>query len=338
MDPLSQGVVGAALAQAFAKRTELRAATLVGAVGGLLADVDIFIRSANDPLLNLEWHRHFTHALVFVPIGGWIAALLCGWFLRRRMSFRKIYAYACLGYMSAGVLDACTTYGTYWLWPFTDARIAWNVIAIIDPIFTLTLVVLTVVACIRCACWLGRLSVVFAVLYLSLGVWQRERAYDAMAILAEQRGHRPTRMLVHPTIGNIILWRSLYEKDDRIYVDAVNIGIFDRVPHYYPGDSVAQYARVEQLLGVEEGTVLAEDIKRFATFSADWLGYPKGDPPYVIGDLRYSMIPNSLDPLWGIIVHPAFPDRHAPFEHYRTFDRNDRALFFQMLFKDTLGH
>ena len=54
MDPLTQGLVGAALAQSAAKPNETRIAAAVGAGAGLLADADVLIRSSTDPLLTLE--------------------------------------------------------------------------------------------------------------------------------------------------------------------------------------------------------------------------------------------------------------------------------------------
>ena len=51
MDPLSQGVVGAIAAQSVARSGELRAASVAGFAAGLLPDLDVFIRSAADPLL-----------------------------------------------------------------------------------------------------------------------------------------------------------------------------------------------------------------------------------------------------------------------------------------------
>jgi len=75
VDPVSQAVVGAAAAQVFLTDRLGKQAFACGAVGGLLPDSDVLIRSTADPLLAVEMHRHFTHALALVPIGGLIAAL-----------------------------------------------------------------------------------------------------------------------------------------------------------------------------------------------------------------------------------------------------------------------
>ena len=74
MDPLTQGIVGAAAAQSLKKKNNIIIITLLGFLAGLAPDIDIFIRSKDDPLLFLEYHRHFTHSLIFIPVGGLICS------------------------------------------------------------------------------------------------------------------------------------------------------------------------------------------------------------------------------------------------------------------------
>ena len=76
MDPLTQGVLGSAVAQQSANKKNIIIATLFGFLSGLAPDLDIFIRSNHDPLLALEYHRQFTHSLIFIPIGGLICAVI----------------------------------------------------------------------------------------------------------------------------------------------------------------------------------------------------------------------------------------------------------------------
>ena len=115
MDIVTQGLLGATVAQACARPKEVRLASLVGFCAPLLADADALIRSSEDPLLFLESHRHFTHALLFIPVGALLASLVRWVGLRSRLAFKRIYLYAFLGYATAGFLDACTSYGTHLL-------------------------------------------------------------------------------------------------------------------------------------------------------------------------------------------------------------------------------
>ncbi|MGB1142034.1 MAG: metal-dependent hydrolase, partial [Halioglobus sp.] len=143
MDPLTQGAVGAVLPQAASRSRYAATAGLLGFFAGMAPDLDVLIRSGNDPLLFLEYHRQFTHALIFIPIGGFICALVLHAVFghRRGLTFRESFLFCTLGYATHALLDSCTTYGTMLFWPFSDARIAWNTISVIDPLFTLPLLV-----------------------------------------------------------------------------------------------------------------------------------------------------------------------------------------------------
>ena len=63
MDPFTQGILGASLSTASTKKNkQIKIAAFCGMIGGIVPDFDIFIRSANDSLLSIEYHRHFlTH-------------------------------------------------------------------------------------------------------------------------------------------------------------------------------------------------------------------------------------------------------------------------------------
>ena len=313
-------------------RNTLRLATLVGFIAGLIPDIDFFIQSADDPLLQLEYHRHFTHALIFAPLGGVLVAALL-WllpFIRNRLRFWQLCLFTTLGFLSSGLLDACTSYGTYLLWPFTESRIAWNIIAIIDPLFTLILLNGVLIAWYRHSIFVTRLTVCLALAYLAIATYQHQRAEMQAQALAERRGHVIEASVVKPTLGNIILWRSVYRAGDNYYVDAVRVGLKNKI---FPGEAIPAFRLERDFPGLVQNSSsqMYLDIQRFARFSDGFLvrhlGYPN-----VIGDIRYAMLPNGVEPLWGITIDQAQPDTHVPFEHYRQFTEADRQQFLSMLF------
>lgn len=314
MDPLSQGLVGAVLPGSVSGRKELRLASLAGFLSGMLADADILIRSSEDPLLVLDYHRQFTHSLVFIPVGGLIAAGILRIFLGRRPGFGKLYLYATLGYATAGLLDACTNYGTQLLWPFSDERIAWNVISIIDPVFTLTLAFFVIFAVIRRSPVAARIGLLFAALYLVFGLYQRERAEDVLRLAAEGRGHVVERTHVFPSIGNLVLWRTVYESGGRYHTNAVRVGFFG-APKLYEGGSVEKFDPGRDLPGLDRESVLYRDVMRFDHFSDGYLAVHPGYPG-VVGDMRYSLLPNGVKPLWGIVIDKENPGRHVKMFDY----------------------
>ena len=334
MDLLTQGLLGGAMALAGANRKEARSAAATGFAAALLADADVFISASNDPLLNLEFHRHFSHSLVFIPVGALIAALLLWPLLRKRLEFKRIYGYALLGYATAGLLDACTSYGTHLLWPFVDTRIAWSIIAIIDPVFSLTLLIALILGLKYCKPLPARIGLGLAGAYLLFGLWQHQNALQAATELAEQRGHPVQRIIVKPTIANLLLWRSVYQSSDRFYVDAIRLGL--GTERIYTGASVPAFKLERDRPDLDRESVLAGDIQRFSRL-AD--GYVINDPgrTNVLTDIRYSMLPTGITPMWGIDLNVASDSQHATFEVYRDRPDNARELFVDMLFGQDLS-
>lgn len=332
MDIVTQGLIGAALAQAGARPNEARLASLVGFCAPLLADADALIRSAEDPLLYLEYHRHFTHALLFIPFGALLASLLLWPLLKNRLAFKRIYLYALLGYATAGFLDACTSYGTHLLWPFSDDRIAWSIISIFDPIFSLVLLAAIVFGAVKHQPLAARIGMVFSVAYLSLGAIQHNRAESLTQRLAQQRGHIAERLVVKPTMGNLLLWRSVYESDGMYYVDAVRVSLTGN-GKIFTGNMVQAFDINRDLPQLTNQMTVYRDIERFELFSNGFLAWHP-EHPDVLGDVRYAMLPTSTRPLWGIKLNLGAPNEHVTFDTDRTMPHAERKVFFAMLFNE----
>jgi inner membrane protein len=316
MDPLSQGVVGATLAQNGSSRRQLVAAALLGGLGGMAADLDVLIRSDIDPLLFLEYHRQFTHSLVFIPLGGLLCALVLHLPLGRRqgISFLTTLLFCTLGYATHALLDTCTTYGTQLLWPFSDARFAWNTISIIDPLFTLPILAAVVVAAVKQQPRWAQFALLWGIAYMGAGLWQRNAAVEMGHALAAQRGHQPVRLEAKPSFANIMLWKIVYETSDNFYVDAVRTGFWPRV---FTGDSVPRLDVERDLPWLEPGSQQAQDVERFRWFSN---GYIAKDPQVEnrVIDIRYSLLPNEVAPLWSIELNPgAGPEEHVGYRVHR---------------------
>lgn len=328
MDPVSQGVLGAVASLSVVKKNRILPVLFTGAVGGMLADVDIFIRSNTDPLLALEYHRHFTHSLIFIPLGGLMAACLLWFLVRKHLSFKTLYLSTTVGYATHGLLDACTSYGTQLLWPFSSMRIAWNIISIIDPIFTGILIVALILAFWRNRVFWARLGLACSLFYLILGYVQKERALTFQSSLAQQRGETILRSRVHPSFGNLLVWRSTYETGQEYVVDALRVGLGE--PVFYEGQRVPMLDVSRQWPKISEQSVLARDIEKFRWFSDNWL-YSVAPPEGMVSDLRYSMLPHTITPLWGILVDPGKQDEPAPFVQVQRVRKSEGKILWKML-------
>jgi inner membrane protein len=330
MDPLTQASLGAAVAVAFSSRQQARWAILVGCVAGAAPDLDVLIRSASDPLLSLHYHRHFTHALFSAPLLGLCVAglfkLLC---FRSTVTFQQFALYAVLGALTHGLLDACTSYGTMLYWPFSQHRESWDLISVIDPIFSLPLVLLTLFAFAWRRPRFAQLALVFCALYFGFCGLQRSRATHSAELLAAERGHHPEQYSIRPSFGNSMLWRIIYRTEGRYYVDAVQIAPGVK-PRLYEGQSVEAFTQEHAAACVPPESVLGRDIERFRFFSQGFL-YLHPNDQQVIGDVRYAMWPDSVVPLWGIRINPVLADQHTKLVYYRDPSKPARDRLWQMI-------
>ena len=298
MDPLSQGVIGAVAAQQKTTKNHFIIATILGFLSGMAADLDIFIRSSNDPLLYLEFHRQFTHSLIFIPVGGFVCTIFFYYlFLRNKdITFKQTYIYSTLGYATHGLLDSCTTYGTQLLWPFTDDRIAWNTISIIDPLFTIPLLSLIIIAVIKKKKVISYLALSWVIFYSIFGLIQKERAETIGDGLANTRGHDLVNVVAKPSFANLIVWKIIYTTKDSYYIDAVRLGLEENV---IEGVKIDKLNIQKSFPWLDLKSQQARDIERFRWFSNGYLALSETHPNRII-DIRYSMLPNEGHGLWGI--------------------------------------
>lgn len=333
MDVVTQGILGATVAQSVSRKGHVRLATLIGLVSGVIADSDVFIQSSSDPLLALEYHRHFTHSILFIPVGALVAFVLLWPFLREKLPLRYLYLYCFFGYLLSGFIDACTSYGTYLLWPVSDARISWNIISIVDPVFT-SLLLLGVVAGLKTSNTnYGRLGVGLAGCYLLIAVFQLNRAEESIYELAEKRGQVIEQGVIKPTIGNILLWRSVYLSEDKFHIDVVRVGLSKRV---YQSVSIEKFDMTKTLPELDIDSVLARDIRRFEYFSDGYVSQYPGKPD-ILGDVRYALNPLSATPLWGIELDLGDENQHVKHNAYRYVSSKTRRQFVNMLLNREIG-
>jgi inner membrane protein len=332
MDILTHGLLGGTLAQSCSNKNETRDATTVGFIAALLADADALIRSTTDPLLTLEYHRQFTHSLIFIPVGALLVSLVFLLVFKKLgnpLGFRRIYLYAFLGCATSGALDACTSYGTHLLWPFTDERIAWSIVPIFDPLFSLIVGASLLVGLRLRKTLPARIGLFLAAAYLCVGWLQHQRAENAIHAAAQLRGHQAERLTVKPTMGNLLLWRSIYRSGGIYYIDAVRVGA-GGAGRIYPGTTVRAFDLRHDLPALSTTSMLYEDIRRFELFSSGYLALHPGDL-HLLGDVRYAMLPTSARPLWGIRLDLQHAEVHASFETSRQMPRQEIDQFIAML-------
>jgi inner membrane protein len=306
MDSITQGLLGAAAAQVVLGRRLGARTWLYGAVGGMAADLDIFIRSATDPTVGWIYHRHFTHSLAFVPIGGPLSAL--PWILRRRYraDARAIVAATTVGYATHALLDAFTSYGTMLLWPFSDMRVAWSFVSIVDLLFSIPLAWGVVRSARRREPRPAASALAWCALYLAFGGVQHGRAVSAARALAAERGHVIDRVEASPAAFTNFVWRTTYESDGRIFVDQARTPWWSAT-RIRAGGSIERATLADLPGEVRDDPELLRAFEVFAWFADGWVAR---DPEVTLGfgDLRYGQEVASTTSMWGLRLEPDAPE------------------------------
>lgn len=329
MDPVTHGVVGATLAQCVnTDKKALRSASVVGFASALLADADIFLSSAEDPLFTLEIHRQFTHSLLFIPFGAAIAALLMWWFVKDRLSFKSTYLFSMAGYATAGIMDYVTSYGVLLFWPVLEQRFSMNIIAVFDPFFTAVIIGCTAFVLYSRKKKYAYYALIWIFLYLGSGTIQKYRVIQITQELAAKQDHVIRDLVVKPTIANQVLWSSRYIYEDTLCTYGIRPSLFSE--HKVYKGACTELADWQTTYSSLKGSVLYRDIRRFSELSE---GYLVRHPEYpeVLGDGRYSMLPTTTDPLWGIEIDTSRNGQHTPFSSYRELSPEDRRTFTNMI-------
>lgn len=208
MDSLSQLALGASVTVAvMGRRVPVGKAALWGAAAGTLPDLDALL-DFGDPIRNMTYHRAESHSLLYLTL----AAPLLAWGVsrvhREAHLFRPWWLAFWLALVTHPLLDWMTVYGTQLGIPFTSTPFGLGSIFIVDPLYTLPLllgVVLAWTSPVRRRWNLAGLILSTAYLGWSAGA-QAHVAGVARASL-EAQGIPAQQVLVTPTAFNTVLWR-----------------------------------------------------------------------------------------------------------------------------------
>ena len=141
MDSLTHIVLGACIGEAALPKRLGKKALIIGAIAQSLPDIDIVGALWNSTAEDLWFHRGITHSFIF----GLIAAVFLGLlsqrvFRRYHLYLPRLIIFFCLQIWLHDVLDTCNSYGTGLLEPFSHERFSFNLLFVLDPFFSLPMV------------------------------------------------------------------------------------------------------------------------------------------------------------------------------------------------------
>jgi inner membrane protein len=142
LDTVTHTVLGACVGELVAGKKLGKQAMLWGALANNLPDIDVFTSLWMGQADSLLAHRGFTHSILFALIFPLLLAYLFSkWHTNKKMHFKDWVIMFGSGIFIHIIIDALTCYGTGWFEPFSHYRVAFNVLFVADPFYTIFLLI-----------------------------------------------------------------------------------------------------------------------------------------------------------------------------------------------------
>jgi inner membrane protein len=309
MDTVSHGIAGSVFSRTLTDRPTARAALVLGLVGAMLPDMDMFF--LNTRMEYLRGHRGWTHTFLLLPVFALALALLAKVAYRyaRHAPVSTLFLFAAVGIASHIAFDWITSFGIMFFIPFSRHRYALDWIFILDPYFTgIVSVSLLATTIFRPkGRFLSSLGVIVLAAYVAscavlhaqaLAVWKRIDAPPAGAKVA-----------VLPQFLSPFRWLGVTERADEFDVAFFDIGpfakgnpsprpparfseIFSSLSDYYPPPERARIQRygkppASPALSAAESLPDVRTYLDFARFPLATVRSESGATTIAFQDLRF---------------------------------------------------
>jgi inner membrane protein len=218
MDSLTQIALGAAVGETVMNNKVSRKASLWGAILGTLPDLDVFI-PFGDPVKDFTYHRAESHSLFFMTL----ATPLFVWLIMRLHPKTRQYRWrwallVWLALITHALLDSFTVYGTQIFLPFSNFPVGWSSIFVIDPLYTLPLLVgvLSLFYIKRnrqLAYRLNILGLIISTLYLAWSLGVQTHVSGVARDSLQNQNIASKQMITGPAPFNTLLWRTVAMTD-----------------------------------------------------------------------------------------------------------------------------
>lgn len=286
MDSVSQLVLGAAVGIAvMGKRVPVWKAALAGAVCGTLPDLDVFY-DHGDPISNMTLHRTESHALFYLTLLSPLLAWLMARLFSAGQHFRHWWGAVWLALITHPLLDLMTVYGTQLGLPFTNTPFAVGSIFIIDPLYTLPLIIGVGLALYRerqrGIVWNNVLLGV-SCLYLACTVVEQHQVTAHVGDELQRQNIQSTQVLVTPTPLNTLVWRVVVMTKDS-YGEG-----FTSLLHPDSPIRFSFYPRGEALYEAHKDNAF---LARVAWFSHGFFSVKQQGSRILVSDLRMGQEPD----------------------------------------------
>lgn len=293
MDSLTQIVLGAAAGEAVLGKKVGNKAMLWGAIAGTIPDLDVLLRFVTDDITSTEMHRGFSHSIVFAvliaPILGWIAHKIH----QKKYADASFKNWSWLFFWATvthPLLDAHTTWGTQFFWPF-QYRLAYQNIFVVDPLYTIPFLICLIVAMFYKRTnpkrrKFNNAGLIISTTYMVITLILKGISHKAFENSLDNNHIDYVELDSKPSPMNTIMWNALVETNNGY-----------RTANYSLLDSKAitfskEFPKNHDLLEPYKDQKVIQQLIRI---TAGWFIIEKQSEKMIMWDLRFGQIGMDLD-------------------------------------------
>lgn len=208
-----------------------------------------------------------------------------------KVSFREWYILFFLAFFTHFVLDCFTAFGTQIFYPFSDYRVAFNNIAIVDPLYTVPFLLCIVIASFykrgtrkrALFTWLG---IGISSLYMLFTIYNKVRVDKVFDHALQNRQLEVSRCRCSPTILNNILWSCVADGPDNFYIGQYSL--FDSDPNLHHLNVITKNDSIHNAL------FPLRDYQTLLWFSDNYLAAFPTDSVLILSDVRYGGMSDTI--------------------------------------------
>ena len=273
-------------------------AVLWGAIGGTIPDLDVLLNPFLTDVQGTLAHRTFSHSLIaltlLVPVLGYAVHRL---YRNKTPATARDWSWLFFGALiTHPLLDAFTNYGTMLFYPLSEVRIAWRTIYIIDPLYTLPLLIGTIVVLFsarqsarRRAINRWALAISSAYLLTTCAVKLYVNQTVQTNIVSQQLDAQ--KFMSSPAFFNVLLWSVI-----------VDTGREYRVGYYslLDADGTINFQTIPQQRALlkpylTEASPIAEELRDLLQFTEGFYAANEVSEGIVLNDLRFGLLTGWFD-------------------------------------------
>lgn len=242
MDSITQAALGGVVGELVLGRKLGWRGMAWGLCFGTLPDLDVLVSPFLDDVTRLKWHRGISHSILLMFVGAFVFMMPLSWIHRERgLLMARAWWFVFLTWSTHVLIDVFTTYGTQVWEPFSEARVSLNNMSIIDPLFTIPLLICVLITVVRFTAFIvrvvkymcapgeergerpqeprfsgkvARIALVLSCGYALFSLGMKVRAMNVIKERVVEKFPEAELVQLAPTLGNTILWRGMAKTEE----------------------------------------------------------------------------------------------------------------------------